>query len=242
MATSEAPINVKLQEPLSVDPNRWTQEARMWADLNTDSGGHPGFHPLTIKAAYVLGVIHDVCESVDWLLKFPQAWPVTYPSAFGLCAAGMELLGRCLRGNQGTRGSSLDLKTGFEWLKSSTPRTGISPSALTVTRYNDYEIDRLVTLRHFTLHGQATVEVGKAIVLDIELLNDFPWLIGNAIEMYWDKLLNSEHYCEQLAKANVLPLRSAPLRKIWRLFGRQGTSAGTAFYAFDWQIDPPYWR
>ena len=114
--TSSAPVNVKLRNPRTIDPNKWTKEARRWIDLNTDSGGHPGFYPLTIKAAYVLGVIHDICESVDWLLRFPRAWPVTYPSAFGLCAAGMELLGRCLEGDQGTRRSSLDLKEGFEWL------------------------------------------------------------------------------------------------------------------------------
>lgn len=206
------------------------------------SRGWSGFYPLTIKAAYVLGVIHDTCQSVDWLLRYPQAWPVTYFSAFGLCAAGMELLGRCLRGNSRTIGSTVDLREGFEWFKSSTPRSGIPPNALTVTRYNDYDIDRLQTLRHFTLHGQATVGAGKAIVLDIEPLNDFPWLIGNAIERYWDQLLKSDHYCEQLAKANVFPLRSDPIRKIWCFFGREGTSAGTPFYEFDWQIDPSSWR
>ena len=230
------PVNVKLQNPTTVDQQEWAKEAKRWIDLNSEVKGHPGFFPLTIKASYVFGVIHDICESADWLLKHPQSWPITYPSAFGLCAASMELLGRCLRGNQGTGGNSKDLRAGFEWLKSSSPKDGISPSAIAITSYNQYDVDQLVTLRHFTLHGQATRQKGKVIALDIELLAGFPWLIGNAMERYWDQLLNSNDYCEKLACANVIPLRSDPISKMWRFFGRSGTSAGTLFYDFNWQV------
>ena len=228
--------NAKLQNPATVDQQDWIKEAQRWSDLNAEIGGNPGFFPLTIKAAYAFGVIHDICESVDWLLKHPQAWPVTYPSAFGLCASSMELLGRCLRGNQGTGNNTKDLTAGFHWLKSSSPKNNIPPSAIAMTSYNQYDVDRLVTLRHFTLHGQATKQKGKAITLDIELLAAFPLLIGNAMERYWDRVLNSDDYCEKLARANVIPLRSAPIAKMWRLFNRPDTSAGTPFYDFDWQV------
>lgn len=230
------PQNVALENPTTVDQQDWEKEAKRWIDLNTEAGGHPGFFPLTIKAAYVFGVIHDICESVDWLLRHPQAWPVTYPSAFGLCAASIELLGRCLRGNQDTLGNTKDLSEGFEWLKSSSPKNGISPSVIAITSYNQYDVERLVTLRHFTLHGQATMKKDKVIVLDTELLAAFPLLIGDAMERYWDRLLNSTDYCERLACANIFPLRSTPIAKIWGFFDRPGTSVSTPFYNFDWLI------
>ena len=47
------------------------------------------------------------------------------------------------------------------------------------------------------------------------------------MERYWHELLNSRVYCERLAKANVIPLRIEPIRKIWEFFSRTGTSAGT---------------
>jgi len=56
------------------------------------------------------------------------------------------------------------------------------------------------------------------------------------MERYWHELLNSRVYCERLAKANVIPLRIEPIRKIWEFFSRTGTSAGTPFYEFDWKI------
>ena len=231
-----APVNVKLQYPTTVKPQDWEEEAKRWIDLNAEIGGNPNFFPLTVKAAYVFGVIHDICESVDWLLKHSQAWPVTYFSAFGLCASGMELLGRCLRGNSSTSGCTKDLEEGLRWLRSSSPKPGISESLIAVTSYNQYDIGRLVALRHFTLHGQATTQEGKAIALDIELLSAFPWLIGNAMERYWDQLLNSVDYCERLARARIFPLRSTPIAKMWRFFERKGTSAGTPFYGFNWQV------
>jgi hypothetical protein len=230
MANEVPPVPVTLA--VDIDTG---QDAR-WRALNNEIRGHPDFTPLTIKAAYVFGVIHDFCESVDWLLKHERAWPVTYLSAFGLCASGIELLGRCLRGNTGTRGCVQDLREGLEWLKSSSPKAEAPQSAVTVTSYTQYDVDLLETLRHFTLHGQATKKPQPQLELDIELLDAFPWLIGNAMERYWDKLLNSTVYCERLAKANVIPLRSEPIRKIWEFFSKKGTSAGTPFYQFNWRV------
>ena len=63
------PVNVKLQNPTTVDQQEWAKEAKRWIDLNSEVKGHPGFFPLTIKASYVFGVIHDICESADWLLR-----------------------------------------------------------------------------------------------------------------------------------------------------------------------------
>ena len=237
MALPPVPVNVKLQNPSTIDPSKWTKEVARWTHLNREAGGHPGFFPLTVKAAYVFGVVHDFCFSVEWLLTHPKAYPTTYLPAFGLCAASMELLGRCLRGNQTSRQNTADLKAGFEWLKDSSPaRAGISPNALTATRHYHYDIQQLMDLRHFTLHGQATVNDNSAVMLDAELLEVFPLLIGNAMERYWDKLKNEIDFCENLARARILPLRSDPISKMWGFFERPGTSAGTPFYAFRWKV------
>jgi len=62
-----APINVKLQSPTVSIPG-WGTEAAQWMALNEQIRGNPCFHALTVKAAYVIGVIHDICASVTILL------------------------------------------------------------------------------------------------------------------------------------------------------------------------------
>jgi len=113
-----APVNVKLNTPTVPIPN-WNQEATDWMSLNTAAHGNPDFYPLTVKAAYVIGVVHDICESVSHLLTHPNAKTTTYIPAYGVFASGIELLGRCVNGNSTTYGSVADLKTGFKWLVSS---------------------------------------------------------------------------------------------------------------------------
>ena len=168
-------------------------------------------------------------------MKHENAWPVTYLPAFGVCASGIELLGRCLNGNTSTSGCVCDLTTGLEWLRSSSPQSGAPQSAIAVTSYTRYDIDLLVTLRHFTAHGQATKAVTRALAIDIELLNAFPWLIGNAMEKYWYELLNSDTCRRNLADASVIPLRSDPIKKMWDFFQKE-MAAGDPFYKFVWQV------
>jgi len=205
-----------------------------WQALNAEIHDHRDDWPaLAIKAAYAFGVIHDVCESVDCLLKAPNAWPTTYLPAFGVCASGIELLGRCLNGDTQTEGTAVkNLKSGLQWLISSSPKDPMRPSVVIVTRYADYDVDALVALRHFAAHGQAATK--KPLSVDVELLDAFPQLIGNAMERYWYELQNCVAYCENLARANVLPLRSAPIAKMWGCFSRM--SAGGPFYQFDWRV------
>src|SRR5262245_34484787 len=86
------------------------QHEERWRQLNTETGNTVDWPPIAVKAAYVLGVIHDTCESVSWLLKFPdisspQPWPVTYLPAVGICLSSIELLGRCLLGYAGHDGN-----------------------------------------------------------------------------------------------------------------------------------------
>ena len=65
-----------------------------------------------------IGVIHTLCESVGILLNSPNVKGVSYIPALGIFASGIEILGRCLRGNSSTEGSTTDLRAGYQWLTS----------------------------------------------------------------------------------------------------------------------------
>ncbi len=218
-----------------------------WRQLNDEVDGNPEWPPIAIKAAYMLGVIHDTCESVDWLLKFPnvtapQPWPVTYLPAVGLCLSSIELLGRCLLGYAGHDGNKgRNLEAGINYLFSASPKH-TTPGVLAVTNYGRYSIDDLVALRHFAAHGQATTNPNRRFqIIDIELLDAFPQLIGSALDRYWNSLQTDPDRCDLLGSANVLPLRNTPIRKIWELFSWDPVamryhSVTDIFLRFDWRI------
>jgi hypothetical protein len=96
-----------------------------WQSLNAETPDSRDDWPaLAIKAAYTFGVIHDICESVDCLLKAPNAWPTTYLPAFGVCASGIELLGRSLNGDEQTEGTAVkNLSRGSNGSSHRRPRT-----------------------------------------------------------------------------------------------------------------------
>jgi hypothetical protein len=214
--------------------------AEQWTALDHEAGGRCDATPLSIKAAYVYGVIHDICESVQLLLKAPSAWPVPYLPAFGVCAAGIELLGRCIKGAQGSQNATPNLMRRLEWLIEPSMK---KPSARVVvkTNYREYLVDHLIALRHFAAHGQAIADLKKidwereAVFVEIELLDRFPKLIGDGIESYYACLQDSSELHEKLAQAGVAPLRWEPIRKTWKFFS-EGKSPGQPFYGFDWQV------
>src|SRR5437867_6993682 len=117
---SSAPVNAKISDPTVIVPD-WATQAQEWRDLNANAGGdihgNPDCDPLTIKAAYIVGVVHGLCESVAWLLHVSHAIrEVTYLPAYGIFASGIELMGRCINGNATPAGSTDDLRMGFQWL------------------------------------------------------------------------------------------------------------------------------
>jgi hypothetical protein len=240
-----APINVKLQSPSIHIPN-WQQVAAAWIYLNTEAGGNPGFYPLTVKAMYVIGVIHDLCESVSYLLRHPNAKATTCIPAYGICASGIELLGRCINGNSTTSDTTRDLKTGFKWLASSPQRSIPDTHVLITTSSGSYTIAMLAALRHFAAHGQATTErttTGYQFGnIDYEILGRMSPLIANGLERYWDQLIHSsdDELCDHLAQANVIAFRNWPVCKSLSLFERNQAgkhdSITGIFSEFDWRI------
>jgi hypothetical protein len=230
------PVNVKLETPTA---RTWSAQAQAWRDLNEQVGGHPGFYPLTVKAAYVIGIVHDISETVSTLLRSSRAPESSYLPAYGVFASGIELIGRCVNGNCGSSGSSKDLRTGFKWLVSSAVDAISSAEVVIETPLRRYSADDLEALRHFAAHGQATTKLNLQSI-DFDILKPMPLKVADGLERYWNELNRSDALCEKLAAANVIALRGWPVFKIWDLF--QGTpQTGTqtitqVFRVFDWSV------
>jgi hypothetical protein len=229
--TAPPPINVKIPGPTVCLPD-WPTEERLWVDLNVNAGGNPGFHPLTIKFFYVHGVIHTLAQSVQALLDSLDA-DISLLPAYGVFASGVELLGRCLNGNDGRSNNSADLRVGFNWLADYSLADDAGKTVSRTSTHN-YTADELTQLRHFAAHGQATTST--PIDLDYEILGPMPGLLANGIQEWWTKLNDSDDFCNMLAKANVLAFRSVPIFETLRLFSAGGgDSIENIFRRFRWQ-------
>jgi hypothetical protein len=226
------PMDMKIPRPTISVPS-WNDA--IWIQLNAEAHGNPGFSPMMVKAAYVIGIIHSLCESVSCLLVHCPARVSILP-AYGVFGSAVELLGRCLNGSDTTRGSTRDLKTGFNWLREGKVLDS-DVGTVTQTPTQIYTVADMVDLRHFAAHGQATAK--QTPVLDADLLENMPRLLADGLEKYWNELQQREDRCNALGKANVLALRSWPVFLSWSLFERRpdGTyhSMTKIFETFDWQ-------
>ena len=239
-----APVNVKLENP-TIDVNDWKFQAAQWKELNTDLGNRD-FFPLTIKAFYVIGVIYILCQSVDILLKHSNAVNVTFLPAYGVFASGIELLGRCLRGENKNWQNVNNLKKGYLWLSDCQDKNQhIDKKILIRTSKGSYSIDDLIALRHFSAHGQATInekKEGESILksMDLEILSSMPSLLAPALGKYWSDLIQKEEFCNQLAKADIIVLRKWPVFQSLKLFemDEKGIyhSVTERFEEFHWQF------
>jgi len=221
----------------------WKAEQQMWETLNKDAFGCQGFSPITTKAMYVLGVIHGICTSVTSLLKGPPS--ATYLPAYGVFASGVDLLGRCIRGNSTSstapqRGLPSDLEVGFQWLADSYHR-GQVPNDVIQTSNNRYTVDDLISLRHFAAHGQATARY-QLQDIDYEIIESLKPLMIEGLDTYWEKLkARDQSLSNNLAKANVKGFRSLPVQVILKLFNPDATtgeyySVLKLFSKFDWRV------
>jgi hypothetical protein len=248
---NNAPVNVLLENPTQAFP-KWEEESKKWRALNRSIFGNRDFYPLTIKGAYVIWVIHSICSCVDLLLKDKSVNSVNYITAYGVFASGLDLLGRCVRGNDSTLGSSKDLITGYKWLASTffvDYRNDYEsvPNGLVFVQTSKfmYSILNLVALRHFAAHGQATSrEVGVSGYefgyIDFEILAHMPPLLAKGLDEYWSRLQASEALCNNLAKAKVIAFRNTPINISWSLFEAVATgkyySINEIFNRFNWQV------
>ena len=249
--------------PVSLaDPDASVYNAVEWKGLQ-DSIANSQFTPVEIKAFYVIGLILEICASVDCLLKasslsendHPLAYQVftsggRYLPAFGVFASGVELLGRCLTGNE-TPDVNENLKVGFHYLAKPDPAPLLKNPPINtqvVMTSRSYSIQDLTDLRKYAAHGQSTVGekdasgkklVPKSHILGIErdLFGKLPGKMGHAIDVYWSALLNDVGHCRRLARARIDPYnnRIAPLQHVICYFGQiPYQSAGSLFSRFNW--------
>lgn len=232
--------------PISLaNPNVPVDYADRWIEIGKSARVNPNFTPLELKAFYVVGLIVDICQSVEWLLKAADAWPDKYLPAFGVFASGVDLFGRCLTGNT-TADLQGNLAIGFQYISSPTPepparslpREKLDTTIVVRTNHAAYTIGSLVDLRHYTTHGQATVKERPLPGYDIELLDSFPKLIGDAMETYWQGLKDEEEFCTRLGNARIATYnnRFEPLRDTLDHFAQPENSIGSLFYGLDWQV------
>lgn len=243
-----APVNVKLRAPTE-SIETWPEEETQWITLNKEAKGNPEFYPLTIKAAYVVGVIHSICESVSRLLD-PNAIQTTYIPAYGVFSSGIDILGRCVAGNS-TYSSRGDVKVGFKWLVRSAYESVPDDHVLIKTSNFEYTIDMLTDLRHFAAHGQAAskkMDEGTYLFrrIDYEILGEMSPLLADGLARYWNELIHDESLCNRLARANIIRLREWPIVLSWTRFDRDefGEYHGVAdiFKRFDWRVNKFNWR
>jgi hypothetical protein len=238
----KAPVDVKLAKP-TVTLDNWEEQAEQWRKINP---GNSAFRPLTVKAGYVIGVIFDICECVSHLFKYPGNYQSVYIPAYGVFASGVEILGRCLRGNPNFKNADKDLKFGFKWMASwESPEDYVQiPQSykLVNTNAREYTIQDLMTLRHFAAHGQGVMgesATGSNITaIDPEILEKMPYLLKNSLEVYWSRLQKypghpdvseeswnslAEKLCNKLAVARITPFRDWPVFRCWSLFDPKHT-------------------
>ncbi|MCH8878009.1 MAG: hypothetical protein IIA89_14520 [Chloroflexi bacterium] len=240
----DALVNVYQDSP--TEPvDGWQDQSKRWVRLNEEVGGNPEFRPLTVKAFYVFGVQLGIFWSVSILLEVDRLPSITYLPAYSLFASGIELLGRCLRGNAKTRGSSEDLKAGFQWLAHPTfAEYGNVPEThkLVETINGPYTIAQLAALRNYTAHGQGAASLDPP-PLDFLMLQEMPPLISGAMESYWTQLQHDAVPCNALAKANVAPFRNRPIFDTLWTFSKSNSgqylAIGDIFGKLDWTYKQP---
>lgn len=225
-------MNFKIPGP-ATSTKKWEKESQLWMDLNSKSRGNPEFSPLTVKGAYVFGLIHDLCESVEFLLKHPKWRETTFLPAYGVFCSAVELLGRCIAGNASS-GDSRDLETGFGWLTSLCHTGLVKDYPIIQTSSAEHSLSSLIALRHFVAHGQAGLHFRS---VDLDILHFSLTPLKHGLGRYWNILQKNESYCESLVLANVAPRQYTPVQKSWVLFERTNgryRSIAEIWGAFDW--------
>ncbi len=235
----DAPVNVFLSEPTDVI-EKWNIQKMRWERLNQDVAGNQQFYPLTVKAFYVFGVLLAIFKSVEILLEEGKLPHITYIPAYSLFASGIDILGRCIRGNKRVRGSTQDIKVGFRWLAKPSYNEYLDvPDTyeLVKTINGPYSISQLTSMRHFATHGQATSSEHLP-KLDYLILAEMPSKIARALESYWACLQKSGSACNLLARANIMPYRNRPIFDALWSISDQGTgdypALGDLFGSLDW--------
>ncbi len=241
----------------NTDLQDWVEMSPCWLRLGKDIGVTSEFSALTLKSFYVTGLVITICNSVTILLSTGNLISTTYYPAYGVFASTVELLGRCLRGNDTNKNSTQDLTEGFKWLANPNAKLykSLQENHILVSTINyTYSIKELVDLRHFAAHGQGMNQAkhqditGKTDRLKIKdfdylILAEMPPLIGNAMQAYLHELTFNETLAKSLAKASVTPYRNRPILDVLLSYqttmGSFPERVGHVLSNFDWTYKSP---
>ncbi len=244
-----APVNVKFGEPTEII-DTWPEEKLQWKALGEKAYGNPDFKSLTIKFFYVFGVIHSISASVECLLQNRDKYAIekTYLPAYGVFASGVDLLGRCVKGE--SRSYKTGIQAGFKWLANSDYESVDKDHILIHTNKREYNIENLVALRNFAAHGQATnEEIEESIFeVDYDILSKIHPLFSDGLARYWNELVHdnkdgdiAQKLSNRLARAKIIGFRSWPIFLSLSHFERDecGQYHGIAeiFGRFNWCVN-----
>ena len=167
---------------------------------------------VTLKARYVTGIILASCMSVNYLMSEEYLFEITFYPADIVFASAVELLGRCINGNESDRKITKDLNTGFQWLADPgiDKYQSVQEDHILVKTSLEYSIKTLIAIRHFSAHGQA-VKKHEIDDRDYLILEKLPPLIGNGMQAYLTELTSNETLGICLARAEIEPYRSRPI-------------------------------
>lgn len=222
------PVNVWLEHP-TVPVEDWDNEANAWISINDAIGG-AGFKALTIKAAYVVGTIHEMCSAVDYWLRVPPTnLPIVSPAYHTLCSA-IELLGCCISDETSTD-SNDGLRIGLLWLGSPEGRKITDQEPIVRTGTVAYAVSELVELRELAVRPQHVFGQGRSGAISLgdgerELLAVLRSKLAEGVDRWWKQLQASELLCNRLAQADVVTVQQRhALSKTWLLFERDASGA-----------------
>lgn len=212
-----APVNVKLENP-TISIKNWKDQKKIWIGFNASIGGNPDLFPLTIKAFYVLGIIHDLFSCVNNFFYSNQSEHEFILPAFTLLSSAVDLIGRVVKGNE-TYSCNDDLLNGYKYLFSS-KQSNIRKNFIAIkTNKQKYTIEDLIYLRNFSAHGQAALKNSSIpLSFDTGILVHYPNIFAEGLEFYWSELQKDETLCNNLAKSNIYPMRIWPVLKTFLLF------------------------
>lgn len=175
------------------------------------SASDPPVTPFSAKALYVIGTLRHSVEAADKLLYRDgrASWRgAFYVSAYLELATGVELLGRCLRGDwkTGADSESKRLRRGLSYI-GGLDSCDMGATIIT-TRSQSYTICQCKMLRNYAAHGSAITESFASLAFDPEFISELQRLLTDGVQHYWAELMNP--HCteirENLAGAAVLPI------------------------------------
>lgn len=214
-----------LSLPNDVDNGIWdTGNLSLWQDSKVVNIADHKLLPLEAKALHAIGVLVRTFDAAGHLLYFIRdghlsgPWANHYLNVYLIVCSAIELLARCKLGHRTLIGRDSPDPGPNEALKEGFKLTELARWSDTYSEYvlstneETYTLDKLVALRNLAAHGQGVASargnVQSDIFLHVELLDNFPQVLGQSFDNYYQDLFDTSQPIvrENLAKAGIQPV------------------------------------